>query len=63
MRVATYEIALTLTPEQRAQLVKTVRQRIWDIEAIECNRADVRLELYAEMAALRVVLAQLGERA
>lgn len=57
---APYHFAMTLTWDQLAYLQKTVQERIFQIEQTECNNPTVRLELYAEMAALRVALEQLG---
>lgn len=51
---------LDLTPAELGYLVETLKARVDRIENTECNNPDVRLELYAEMASLRVILGQLG---
>lgn len=53
---------LYLSDVQYANLVKVVSDRIERIEGTECNNVAVRLDLYAEMSALQVVLAQLGDQ-
>jgi len=50
---------LTLSDLELGYLVNVVRDRITEIADTECNNPTVRLELYAEMGALRAVLEQL----